>query len=508
MTRFEAPDVIAFLRRAADPAGAGAEVISTHISHVVIGPATVFKLKRPVSLGYLDFSDPAHRLDLCRTEVALNLRAPGADRIYRRARAITRGADGSLGLDGEGALVDGVVEMAAFDQAQLLDRLAEQGPLDGAMIDRLAATIAAFHNAAEPAAKPHGAARLARVLDINATAFVASGLRDETAAAALDQRFRDRLERHAKALDRRAVAGHVRRCHGDLHLRNICLIDGEPVLFDCLEFDEDLATTDTLYDLAFLLMDLWHRDRRVEANRLMNRYADLSGEADDLALLPFLIAVRAAIRAHVTAAAAASQTATEAETSWNMAETMLRLAEAALQGSEPRLVAVGGLSGSGKSSLARAIAPEIGGAPGARILASDRIRKEKIGAASGPPAEGLYTPEITQAVYHRMRTDARALLDSGVSVIADAVHARPGERAAIAAVATEAGVPFTGLWLDLATSDRASRVEARRNDISDADVAVVEAQAGYDIGPLDWTRLDASGDPETTARAALTRIAT
>jgi hypothetical protein len=507
MTRFEAPDVIDFLRRAADPSGIGSDVISTHISHVVIGPDTVFKLKRPVSLGYLDFSDPAHRLDLCRTEVALNLRAPGADRIYRRARAITRAADGTLVFDGEGDLVDGVVEMAPFDQAQLLDRLASQGPLDGAMIDRLAATIATFHSAAEPAASADGAARLARVLAINARAFVASGLLDDTAAAALDQRFHAALDRHAQALDRRAAAGHIRRCHGDLHLRNICLIDGEPVLFDCLEFDKDLATTDTLSDLAFLLMDLWHHGRTIEANRLMNRYADLSGEAGDLALLPFLIAIRAATRAHVAAAAAASEPPAEAELSRNRAETMLRLAEVALTPVRPRLIAVGGLSGSGKSSLARAVAPEIGAPPGARILSSDRIRKEKIGATSGSAAQGLYTPQVTTAVYHRMRTDARALLDSGVSVIADAVHARPDERAAIADVAAQAHLPFTGLWLDLATEDRARRVETRRNDISDADVAVVAAQAGYDIGPIDWARLDAAGDPDATLRAALARLA-
>ncbi len=486
-------EVLAFLMR---ETGAGAELISTHISHVIIGRDVVFKLKKPVRLAYLDFSTPERRLAFCRKEFALNRRTDPAGQIYAGVSRITRGPDGALRLDGEGEIVDAVVRMRPFDQNGLLDRLATAAPLDAALVDALATEIVALHASAEVSGDQDGAGRMAHVLAINAAAFVASGLLSPADAARLDDRFRAVLDRHASLLDSRAAQGLVRRCHGDLHLRNICRIAGRPVIFDCLEFDEDLATTDILYDLAFLVMDLWHRDQKAAANRLLNRYCDATGESAGLALVPFLVAVRAAVRAHVSASTGLPEEA----------DAYLALADDALAPRPPVLVAVGGLSGSGKSSLAALVAPKLGALPGARILSSDRLRKARFGVAPDqrlPPE--AYRPEVSAAVYGDMRQRVAAALAAGHAVIADAVHARPAERAAIAEVAAASGVPFHGVWLDVPAERLKARVAARRGDPSDATVETVEAQLGYDLGDIAWHRFDA-GLPQDELAAEIAAL--
>lgn len=491
MDAAEAEAVDFLIARAGGPDAT--RLISTHISRVVIGPDVVFKLKRPVRLAYLDFSTPERRLAFCQQEYRLNRRSDPQGRIYRGVRRITRQENGSLTFDEAGDLVDAVVEMRPFDNDRLLDRLAAEGPLAPALVETLAGAIAGLHAGAAVLADGAGAARMGRVLDINAAAFTTSGLLGRDGAARLDGLFRAALDRHAALLDSRAAAGRVRRGHGDLHLRNICLIDGDPVLFDCLEFDEDLATTDLLYDLAFLVMDLWHRGQTGAANLLMNRYADRMGEREGLALMPFLVAVRAAVRAHVLAAAARDPDTPGRQAILGEAWDYVRLAEEALAAHGPRLVAVGGLSGSGKSSLAAALAPQIAPLPGARTLNSDRLRKAMFNAEPearlGPQA---YRPEVSEQVYRRMREEAAALLAAGVPVLADAVHARSDERAAIEAVAVAAGVPFLGIWLDLPADQLKARVTARQGGPSDATAETVEQQLGYELGPIGWMRLDSA----------------
>lgn len=486
--------VLAFLMREAGP---GAELISTHISHVVIGREVVFKLKRPVRLAYLDFSTAERRLMFCEREYRLNRRTDPDGLIYKGVRRIVRTPAGGLVFDEGGMLVDAVVCMHPFDQRGLFDRLATAGPLTPTLVDNLATAVVALHEKAEVSGDARGAERMARVLDVNAAAFVDSGLLTAEAAAAFDRQFRDALIRHAALLDRRASEGQVRRCHGDLHLRNICVIADRPVIFDCLEFDEDLATTDVLYDLAFLIMDLWHRHQKVAANRLLNRYCDATGEAEGLALVPFLVAIRAAVRAHVSASAGGTG---------EEAEAYLALARQALAGTPPMLVAVGGLSGSGKSSLSAILAPHLGAVPGARILSSDRLRKAHFGVpAQHRLSAEAYRPEVSKAVYAEMREAAAAVLAAGSAVISDAVHARAAERDAIAAVAQASGAPFLGVWLEVPPDRLKARVAARRGDPSDATVSTVEAQLGYDLGEIVWRRFDA-GRPQGELAAEIAAL--
>lgn len=500
--------VVAFLG-APDTHGIDApvEVIETHISQVFLAGDRAFKLKRAVRLPYCDFSTPEIRLAACQKEYALN--APTAPGLYLGVRAVTRTASGGLEFDGDGPLVDAVVEMVRFEQEALLDRMAAAGKLTPKLMDELAGTIVAFHAQAPVVKNDGGFDNMNAVLDINAAGFASSDVFSAREISALDTACRRRLRRHAEQLDRRAAQGCIRRCHGDLHLRNICMFRGQVRLFDCIDFNDQIATVDVLYDLAFLLMDLWHGGLGGLANRLANRYFDETGADEGFALLPFFMAVRAAVRAHVTATfAQAAGDAADRERA--AARRYYDLACALLEDGPPRIVAIGGLSGSGKTTVAEALAPTLGPPPGARIVESDRTRKAMFGVGSEVPLpEEAYRPEVSDAVYDRLGKRSCAVVAEGASVVVDAVFDRPERRAALDAVVAETGAPFSAFWLDADPETLRQRVEARRGGASDATVDVLEAQLARDPGKITWARIRADGTPEETVsvlRAALGEV--
>ncbi|MCX8999599.1 AAA family ATPase [Rhizobiaceae bacterium BDR2-2] len=484
--------------------GGGRKRVETHISIILLAGDAAFKLKKPVKLPYADFSTPALRLAACENEVTLNRRT--APDLYRGTRRITRTGSGGLELDGPGELVDAAVEMRRFDEDELFDRLAERHALDTPLMEETAVAIAGFHEKAEVLHTGGGAANLRGVLDINRAGFATSHVFSDAAVAGLDATLRKRLARHAALLDARERAGKLRLCHGDLHLRNIYRTPEGPRLFDCIEFNDAIASTDILYDLAFLLMDLWHRDLPGLASAVVNRYLDRSADDAGFCLLPFMMAVRAEVRAHVTA--------TQAETAKDGGEALkalagqyFELANDLLNEQEPRLIAIGGLSGSGKSTLAVRLAPLLGVAPGARLLESDRIRKALFGAGlSERLPDEAYAPGVSEKVYAALNDRARTILDGGGIAIVDAVFSRAEEREAVSAVAAGLGAPFTGLWLDAAPDVLRQRIRARSQGDSDATTEVLESQLARDPGPLDWTRLDATADAETLTATALDMI--
>lgn len=504
----EQDDVIAFLSDPSHFPGADTvERIDTHCSIVFLAGRRTYKLKRAIRLPYLDYSTPEKRRRMCESELTLNRRtAPG---IYERVSAITREADGSLRLDGGGRVLDWVVAMKRFAEDDVLDHMAERGRLDTPLMERLADVIARFHAAIEIRRDAGGANALHDVLDTNLEAFrvYGRGFLGEDKIARLDARLREALERNAALLERRRAAGKVRQCHGDLHLRNIVMLDGQPTPFDGIEFDDAIARIDVLYDLAFLLMDLEKRGLRKQANTVFNRYLSDTNEWDGLPLMPLFLANRAAIRSHVAGAARAQAQGEKAERHAKEARLYLDLALSLLAPPPPRLIAVGGLSGTGKSTLARTLAPCVGAAPGAVVLRSDLIRKEMAGIepTARLPA-GAYTREASAQVYARLCEQASRILTAGYAVVADAVYADPEERAAIEAVARSAGAPFQGLWLTGSQAVLEGRIAARRGDASDATVDVLRRQTQCDLGTLTWARIDADGEPSETearARAAL-----
>jgi aminoglycoside phosphotransferase family enzyme/predicted kinase len=493
-------DVIAFLK---DPSSYGpgvdrVEVIETHASLVFIAGDRVFKLKRAVAYPYLDFSTADLRRRACEAELVLNRRTAPA--LYEEVRGLYRDAGAAVSFAPNGEALDWVVVMRRFDQDLLFDALAKTGGLDRHIMDRLANHIAQFHASAERHFDHGGAAELADLAEVQYRCLAAPS----RAGFSLDRvesirkNWQEQVAVLAELLDRRRAAGKVRHCHGDLHLRNICLLDGEPTLFDCLEFDEALASIDVLYDLAFLLMDLEHRGLGHFANRVFNRYLDRSEEDDGLAAMPLFLSLRAAIRAHVTATGL--EHAAHAVAGAKMAcdaRRYLDLAHRFLQPQPCRLVAIGGLSGSGKSTLAAGLAPELGLRPGARVLRSDVIRKLLLGV---DPEERLpataYTRQTSARVYDALRRKAAVGLAAGYTVVIDAVALTSEERSSFAEVARAAAVPFSGLWLEARPEAMANRIRGRVRDASDASPEILAEQLRHDTGKIDWVRIDAGGGAE------------
>jgi len=482
------------------------ERIDTHGAMVFLAGERAYKIKRAVRYPYMDFSTLERRRVACEREVALNRRT--APVLYLAAEPVVRKADGTLAIGGEGKAIEWLVIMRRFDQAGLCDRLAEAGKLTAELMRDLADEVAAFHEAAEPvfgdgAQHGGGAHGMRAVIEENAEEMgERPDLFPETPALAADT-LRT-LERNAQLLDARLRAGLVRRCHGDLHLRNICVIDGRPVVFDCIEFNDEIACIDVLYDLAFLLMDLDHRGLREHANTVLNRYLQRRADVTGLAALPLFLSTRATVRAKVSVSMAAIQKdAAKAAGLESEARAYAAAARAYLRPEPARLVAVGGLSGTGKTSLARALAPEIGASPGALHLRSDVLRKTLAGVDElSPLPKESYTPETSARVYAGLLEGARDGLAAGRAVILDAVYARPAERAAVETMAKDMGVPFTGLWLKAPPRVLVERVTQRSKDASDATAPVVREQLEYDLGDMTWARIDAAHDLATTAERA------
>jgi aminoglycoside phosphotransferase family enzyme/predicted kinase len=480
-------DVLALL---ADPAThghppRGVVRIDTHLSAVFLAGDLAYKLKRAVVFPFVDFSTLESRQRACAAELTVNRRtAPG---LYLDAVAIRQnGARLVLG-GASGDIVDWVVVMRRFPDAALWDARVAADDIGAGDVRDLADVVARFHAAAE-AAPAHGGSD---DLDWTRAGNQADLARffDAPACAELDAKTAAAIQSRAALIAARAADGHVRRCHGDLHLRNITTLDGKPVPFDAIEFDDRIACIDTLYDLAFLLVDWLRVGRRDFAAQTLSRYLQCRPDESGLALLPLFLSLRAAIKAKTRAMAGA---AAEAQFCFDLALDVLAPKPA-------RIVAIGGLSGTGKSVLAAGLAPDLGAAPGALVLRSDVERKRLAGVAPEDRLpQSAYDKAASAAVYASLHARARTALAAGHSVVLDAVYADAAERAAAAAVAPDC---FRGLWLDCAEDIRRLRVAARRNDASDADAAVVQFQSAF--APVgDWAQIDAGGEPAAVLAAA------
>ncbi|HRN87762.1 AAA family ATPase [Hyphomicrobium sp.] len=504
-------ELIAFLSDPAsyDTAIESVEIIETHAARVFLAGEKAYKVKKQVTLPFLDFSTKPARDKALSREFELN--HPHAPDIYVALASVNRDISGRLTFS-EGTPIEPVLVMKRFAQEDLLAHIAENGPLPRDTARALAEMIARYHQAAptEPAAD--GAKIVRDVID-----QLADGLKDiaPSGSESLVDEFahlaHTELTRRALLLDARGDAGYVRRCHGDLHLGNIVMQDGVPVAFDALEFDERLATTDVLYDLAFVLMDLDVRGDRSAANAILNAYvtaAPTGGEIEGLATLPLFLATRAAVRGVVALERARQEPENEkraAEIERGLA--YVKAANTYLTPPPPILMAVGGLSGTGKSTLAAALAPLIGPAPGAVVLRTDVERKRLFGVSETQRlTEEHYTQSVSAEVYARLYNKSARALSAGHAVIFDGVSARAEERDRIASIAGRSGCEFVGLWLDAPLDTQVARVGARRGDASDSDATVVRAQAERDLGPMSWTRIDAGKTAEHTLAQARTLL--
>ncbi len=533
---------------------AGRDPVETHISAVFIGADTVWKLKKAVRLSFLDFTalQTRHRFLLRELEVN-RIAAPG---LYRDVVPVIRRPDGTLTLGdapppaspgiadptvttggsdvagsagrarsepiagSQGAprsedaptprvapqpeVVDWVLRMAPVPAGDFLDVIADRHGLTPVLLDQLADTVATYHQALPPAQGVDWPAAVAAVARGNARAAHDAGLPTRQVDAWLEATLAA-IGQLSPWLAARSAGGSVRRAHGDLHLGNLCLWHDAPVPFDALEFDESMATIDLAYDLAFLLMDLDHRVTRGAANRVLNRYVARTGDAALTRGLPLFMSLRAMIRAQVEATkgnhapAAAYLDRAQAY----LAPTIGAPTRAPTWTPPKSLViAVGGVTGTGKSTLARALAPTLGPAPGALVLRSDEIRKRQHAVAPEQRLpDSAYTPAATDAVFAELTASTQIAAAGGHTVIADAMFLTAEQRAAIATAAHDAGARFLGLWLTAPLDVLEARVANRKGDASDATIDILRAAIRNDRGGGNWISIDTIDADRALAQA-------
>jgi aminoglycoside phosphotransferase family enzyme/predicted kinase len=480
----------------------------THGSIVFLAGDRAYKLKRAVQFSYMDYATVARRRAMCEAELAVNRRL--APELYLAVASVLD-RDGQLRIgqpgEDEGA-IDWLVVMRRFGQEALLESQRSSGMLNESAMRTLGTRIAAFHHAAERNYDLGGSRGIASVLDENAAALASLSGKPFAAekVVQLIALSRGALEAQRALLDRRRQEGCVRRCHGDLHLNNICMIDGVPVPFDAIEFNDAFACIDVLYDLAFLLMDLDRHGLRGHANLVFNRYLEETGDVSGLGALPLFLSCRAALRAHVTVSMA--DAAPDARDRLLAdAQSLLDCALGYLAPQTPRLVAIGGMSGTGKSTLAHALAPRLGRAPGAVVIRSDVLRKRVWGVdeTTHLPPEA-YSDAITARVYDDAMARARVVLEGGHSVIVDAVFGDAAQRIAVECMARDARVRCDGIWLDAAVSILEDRLASRRNDASDATVDVLHAQRAHVVTPAGWAVIDSGGQAADIAMHAAAKL--
>jgi uncharacterized protein len=496
--------VFAFLT---DPAThPGVHRIDTHAAAVFLEGARALKIKRAVRFPYLDYSTLAKRKAACDEEIKVN--RPFAPQIYHRVVPITQNADGSLSIDGSGPPVEFAIEMTRFDERQTIDHLAEAGEPDRDLVDAIADVIAASHAVAQLAPAEPWIESIPAFIKDNTIAFRTAACFPASDVDDLEDASQSAFSRIRKLLEQRGKQGYVRRCHGDLHLANIVLIEHKPVLFDAIEFDPTIASVDVVYDLAFPMMDLLHYGRHAAANALLNGYLKTTSleHVDVLAALPLFMSLRAAIRAKVLLARLGPTARDKAEIIYP-AQAYFKLAQQLIHPPAPTLVAVGGLSGTGKSVLARALAPIVMPQPGAVVLRTDVLRKQKFGVnETDRLPEIAYQPEMTATIYGLLAQHALLILSQGHSAVVDAVFAHESERAAVHDIACKLNIRFVGLFLQTDLATRLSRVGRRQRDASDATPEIAGLQEQYDIGAVDWDIIDASGTPDQILEQCQARI--
>ena len=440
-------------------------------------------MKKPVNFGFLDFTTPEKRKYYCKRELELNRRLAPA--LYLDVLPIRRQA-GRIRLNSPGSTVDYCLRMARFDQDDLLDRRLQHGVFDASWMDVLARDVARFHAGAEkaPADSEFGSGKILRRHIEGIFNVARQHLGEVTLAqelAALEKHSLEFLASHASLCEQRRRQGFIRACHGDLHLKNIALYQGNPCIFDCIEFNDDFRIIDTMNDVAFLVMDCIARDRADLAWRFLSRYLEHSGDYTGLALLPLYLTYRAGVRGKVACLLAADDhlDAGRRHTQLKAARRYFSLVPSFVQGPTARLIVIGGLSGSGKSHLALIGAGEVP----AVVIRSDATRKR---LAAAHPDLPLYGPAMSAKTYAAMFVAARSVLQAGFSVILDATFLRHQDREQVRSIAERLRVPCHILWLDVPEHRLRERIRARRKqgaDISDADLRVLDMQLQEYVRP-------------------------
>jgi uncharacterized protein len=468
------------------------ELVETHISWVILTGNYAYKIKKPVDFGFLDFSTLEKRKQYCEQEVGLNYRLAPA--IYLRVVPVMDQA-GKLMFGSESDaskhIIEYAVMMRQFPQSAQLDHRLENGKLLPEHMDAIAHMIAAFHDQIEVAGTSieYGSAdavygpvreNFAQIRQhLNTEQYSSSLLQVESWSEQMFNSFRTVFEQ-------RKMDGFVRHCHGDMHLRNMLWLDDDtpgfdvsgPMAFDCIEFNPEFSWIDVISEVAFLVMDLQSRNQALLANRFLNAYLERTGDYDGLVLLDFYLCYRAMVRAKVAALRVEQEHSSEQQhQTLSEFESYLELATGYAVSSEPVLCIMHGLSASGKSTISQMLVDSLGmirlRSDVERKRLFDRVHKDDAGNGIN---QGLYSEQASIRTYHHLQGVARSLIESGYSVIVDAAFLKHEQRRAFQQLAASLSVPFRIIHVSASHESLRQRIVARTNDVSDADLAVLEHQ--------------------------------
>jgi len=452
-------------------------VHQTHISAVFLVGAFVYKIKKPVQLGFLDFSTLEKRRHFCAEEVRLNRRL--APDVYLGVVPIAETTEG-VRVEGAGTVIEWAVKMKRLPEEATLEQRLLRGDIDSLLVERLAKKVASFHADADTSPEIAASGRFAVVARNARDNFAQTRSHiGRTVTLAVWERLRilteDWLHRLQALIEKRAEQGVPRDTHGDLHLDHVYVLDqADFVIIDCIEFSAQFRHADPVADMAFLTMDLLFHRRSDLATAFAQAYFRVTGDRDGEALLPYYVAYRSIVRAKVDGIAAGESEVPEQDRHdarlRARAHWLLALQQLEFPGKRPALVLVGGLPGTGKSTLARMLAERAG----FQVIRSDEVRKELAGirkqeAATAKLDEQAYSHEWNQRTYSECRRRAEELLANGERVIVDATFRTEEYRQAFVYLADEMRTPVVLLICQANAATVKERMERRRNDVSDAD---------------------------------------
>jgi len=458
-------------------------LLQTHISYVLLTGRHAYKLKKAVNLGFLDFSTLAARRYFCERELRLNRRLAPA--LYLDVVAITGTIDAPA-IGGNGPALEYAVKMLEFPQEALASRVLARGELGSGDIDALASKVAAFHGASDRAAPDSMFGSPATILRLALANF--THLRPSLVAvaelqgiSALETWTQNEHAARSATFHQRRQDGFIRECHGDLHLGNIAVIDGELVVFDCIEFNDEMRWIDVMSEIAFTAMDLEERGHTGLAHRFLNSYLESTGDYGGLAVLRFYLVYRALVRAKIAQLRAAQlPSAQDPAPLARERDGYLRFAEMRARPPGAAIIITHGVSGCGKTALSGMLLEQIG----AIRIRTDVERKRHFGwppthhaASTGESA--LYSSDANRQTYAEVRRLAAGVATAGFVTIVDGAFLQRWQRDLFRGLAAELGIPFVVLALTAGEATLRRRIALRNRrgtDASDADVAVLEQQ--------------------------------
>lgn len=466
------------------PVQSPVQLLQTHISYVFLTGDFAYKVKKPAQFGFLDFSTLEQRAYFCQEELRLNHRL--SPDLYLAVLPIYE--DGTYSLippsHPQFKIVDYTLQMRQFAQEGLFSHLLNTGQLMAAHMQRLGQLVAHFHATAatSPEIQANGTLEALQTVDEGnytlAKAFI--GESQTTDQWQQTRRFTQHFWlAHPDWLQQRITQGKIRECHGDLHLNNVCLYQDQIQIFDCIEFCQEFRNIDVIYDVAFMVMDLDFHDRPDLANVFLNTYLENTGDYEGALLLPAYLSMRATIRGNVNSMTAQNAASSESNSSkkshWQNAKDYFALAHQYTQPRQGQIILMSGLSGSGKSTVARRLAPQLN----ALHIRSDAIRKHLAGVPldqSGVGQNNIYNPAMTQQTYQRLAELGVSLAQMGWTVILDAKYDRVTLRAEVMSKAELARIPVQILYCTAPVEVLRSRLQSRQGDISDATPDLLSSQ--------------------------------